>query len=94
MKQRLIITEDSLLENDDLPKSKNDPSVTEVKRKTVKSEQKENDNSVEGIDYPVDLWFLISEHISPEMVIKFAIICKKSYYVTHTAKFWFHLLRR
>lgn len=96
VKQRLVITEDSLLQNDDLPIPKNDTivSVSEIKRKSENLEEKENENSMEGIDYPLDLWFLISEHISPEMVGKFSVICKKSYYVTRTAKFWFHLLRR
>ncbi|XP_015591498.1 transmembrane protein 183A isoform X2 [Cephus cinctus] len=47
-----------------------------------------------GIDYPLDLWFLISEYISPEAVGKFASICKSSCHVVKTAKFWFHLYKR
>ncbi|OAD54821.1 hypothetical protein WN48_06020 [Eufriesea mexicana] len=47
----------------------------------------------EGIDYPLDIWFIISEYISPEAVGKFAQICKSSYYVVTTAKFWFHLYK-
>ncbi|XP_014604628.1 PREDICTED: transmembrane protein 183B-like isoform X2 [Polistes canadensis] len=46
-----------------------------------------------GIDYPLDIWFIISEYIKPETVGKFACICKSSYYVTTTAKFWFHLYK-
>lgn len=46
-----------------------------------------------GIDYPLDIWFIISEYIQPEAVGKFARICKSSYYVTTTGKFWFHLYK-
>ncbi|KAI4483848.1 hypothetical protein M0802_013262 [Mischocyttarus mexicanus] len=45
------------------------------------------------IDYPLDIWFIISEYIKPETIGKFACICKSSYYVTTTAKFWFHLYK-
>ncbi|XP_024875654.1 transmembrane protein 183 isoform X2 [Temnothorax curvispinosus] len=54
--------------------------------------QKDNDED-EGIDYPLDIWFIISEYIQPEAVGKFASICRSSYYVTTTGKFWFHLYR-
>nr|XP_031835613.1 transmembrane protein 183-like isoform X2 [Nomia melanderi] len=47
----------------------------------------------EGIDYPLDVWFIISEYISPEAVGKFARICKSSYHVTTTGKFWLHLYK-
>ncbi|XP_046826565.1 transmembrane protein 183-like isoform X2 [Vespa crabro] len=46
-----------------------------------------------GIDYPLDIWFIISEYIKPEDIGKFACICRSSYYVTTTAKFWFHLYK-
>ncbi|XP_008544349.1 transmembrane protein 183A [Microplitis demolitor] len=47
-----------------------------------------------GIEYPLDLWFLLSEYIKPEDIGKFASICKSSNYVTRTGKFWFHLYKR
>ncbi|XP_076671194.1 transmembrane protein fates-shifted isoform X3 [Andrena cerasifolii] len=47
----------------------------------------------EGIDYPLDIWFIISEYINPEAVGKFAQICRSSYHVTTTGKFWFHLYK-
>jgi hypothetical protein len=47
-----------------------------------------------GLDYPLDIWFLISEHICPEDVSTFARICKSALHVVNTAKFWFHLYRR
>ncbi|XP_012169229.1 putative transmembrane protein 183BP isoform X1 [Bombus affinis] len=47
----------------------------------------------EGVDYPLDIWFIISEYISPEAVGKFAQICRSSYHVVTTGKFWFHLYK-
>ncbi|XP_034949602.1 transmembrane protein 183 [Chelonus insularis] len=47
-----------------------------------------------GMEYPLDIWFLISEYIQPEAVGKFASICKSSYYVVQTGKFWFSLYKR
>lgn len=47
-----------------------------------------------GVDYPIDIWFLISEHIRPEDVGRFAGICKTSFAVVCSAKFWFTLYKR
>jgi hypothetical protein len=47
-----------------------------------------------GMEYPIDIWFLISEHIRPEDVSTFACICKSALLVVSTAKFWFYLYRR
>lgn len=47
-----------------------------------------------GVEYPLDIWFLISEYILPEDVSTFARICKSALQVVSTAKFWFHLYRR
>ena len=46
-----------------------------------------------GVDYPLDVWFIISEYIRPEAVGKFAQICRSSYHVVTTGKFWFHLYK-
>lgn len=45
-------------------------------------------------DFPNDIWFLIAEFISPEDVTRFALICKQTYAVTTTLKFWKMLYRR
>lgn len=45
-------------------------------------------------EYPLDIWFLISEFIRPEDVGTFARICRTSFAVTTTAKFWFGLYKR
>lgn len=38
--------------------------------------------------YPIDLWYQISSHIDPEDVTRFALICKQTYAITTTMKFW------
>lgn len=45
-------------------------------------------------EFPNDIWFLISEFISPEDIVRFALICKQTYAVTTTLKFWKKLYRR
>lgn len=47
-----------------------------------------------GNVYPLDVWFLISEYIRPEDIGRFAGICKTSFAVVCTAKFWFGLYKR
>jgi hypothetical protein len=62
------------------------------RRKKTASEGDGGDDG--GVEYPLDVWFLISEHILPEDVSTFARICKSALHVVTTAKFWFHLYRR
>lgn len=45
-------------------------------------------------NFPNDIWFLISEFIHPDDVIRFALICKQTYSITTTLKFWRNLYRR
>lgn len=54
----------------------------------------EGDGDGGGVEYPLDIWFLISEHILPEDVSVFARICKSALHVVTTAKFWFYMYRR
>lgn len=51
-------------------------------------------DSVTGLDYPLDLWYLLAEYISPEDVQTFACICKSSFYVIQTFKFWISIYKR
>lgn len=44
--------------------------------------------------FPNDIWFLISEYIQPEDITRFALICKQTYTITTTLKFWKSLYRR
>ncbi|XP_019698964.1 transmembrane protein 183 isoform X2 [Harpegnathos saltator] len=68
-------------------------NIRKGRRKWRPLSQTDNTKEKDGIDYPLDIWFIISEYIPPETVGKFARICKSSYYVTTTAKFWFHLYK-
>lgn len=45
-------------------------------------------------EFPNDIWFLISEFIAPEDITRFALICKQTYAVTTTLKFWKKVYRR
>lgn len=62
------------------------------RRKTISNSEEAHQNV--GKDYPIDIWFLLSEYIRPEDVGCFAGICKTSFEVVCTAKFWFSLYRR
>lgn len=44
--------------------------------------------------YPVDIWFLIAQHISPEDVGRFSLICRTTASVCATPGFWFSLYKR
>ncbi|XP_045121032.1 transmembrane protein 183-like [Portunus trituberculatus] len=49
----------------------------------------------EGLtDYPLDLWFCISEYIRPEDVGRFASLCQATRYITTTVQFWLSMFRR
>ncbi|XP_059612785.1 transmembrane protein 183 [Phlebotomus argentipes] len=45
-------------------------------------------------DYCIDIWWLISEHIMPEDILRFALICRKTACVVSMAKFWSDLYHR
>ncbi len=45
-------------------------------------------------NYPVDIWFLISNHIYPEDVGRFSLICRTTRYICSTPSFWFSLYKR
>lgn len=66
-----------------------------VRKKTLSSSDKKGDKKEDnGKDYPIDIWFLLSEYIRPEDVGTFALICRTSFEVVCTARFWFGLYRR
>ena len=52
------------------------------------------EDSYHGTDYPFDIWFLISMHIPPEDIGRFALICRKTYHVVNTVCFWIGLFRK
>ncbi|XP_053698290.1 transmembrane protein 183-like [Sabethes cyaneus] len=45
-------------------------------------------------DYVIDVWYVVSEHILPEDVCRFALICRKTAEVVQSARFWRHLYRK
>lgn len=61
------------------------------RRRVIERTQEE----VEGMmDYPLDLWFCISEYIRPEDVGRFACLCQATRYITTTVQFWLSMFRR
>lgn len=67
-------------------------SESRRRKKTISSSDDIKDST--GNVYPIDIWYLISEYIKPEDVGRFAGICKTSFEVVCTAKFWFQLYRK
>lgn len=45
-------------------------------------------------DYHLDIWHHLSKHIAPEDISRFALICRKTAYVTSTGEFWKNMYRR
>lgn len=78
--------------------SANDFTEDEGKRSTKKSKSnKLNPNEVSDdhvfSNYPVDIWFLISQHIRPEDVGCFSLICRTTASICATPTFWFSLYK-
>ncbi|CAF0717461.1 unnamed protein product [Adineta steineri] len=73
----------------------------EVQQEIIRSKYKQPtkhrssiDNNSDGIDYPIDLWFIIAMYISPEDIGKFSLICRTSNHVINTVYFWMRLFRK
>ncbi|KAG0727955.1 Transmembrane protein 183 [Chionoecetes opilio] len=64
------------------------------RRKVSGKVEEEEEEGARGTDYPLDLWFLISKHIRPEDVWRFASLCHATYYITTTVQFWLSMFRR
>lgn len=47
-----------------------------------------------GMQYPLDVWYILSEYIRPEDVATFACICKSALAVVTSVKFWLGLYKR
>ena len=58
-----------------------------LKRQTELQEAYTKENEMR-LTYPVDLWYHLAKYISPEQIQTFACICKASYTITNTKKFW------
>lgn len=77
-----------------VPITDNDGTVTyvirktepRVRRKTLSSSDKQDKSQKWGKDYPIDIWFLLSEYIRPEDVGTFAALCTTSFEVVCSAR--------
>uniref|UniRef100_A0A1B6C2Q9 F-box domain-containing protein n=1 Tax=Clastoptera arizonana TaxID=38151 RepID=A0A1B6C2Q9_9HEMI len=62
-------------------------------RKKTESKN-EDDVNRNGAMFPIEIWFLISEHIRPEDISSFARICKATLGVVNMSSFWLNLYKR
>lgn len=77
-------------EEEDLAEVK--PAATGRTRRTSRRSTSEQEKT--GVAYPVDLWYLLAQHINPEAVCKFALLCRDAYMTTRTCQFWRNVYRR
>ena len=71
-----------------------DVIVLQTRQPRNHSSRRKRNNDVDGIAYPIDIWFLIAEHVKPEDIQRFSAICRATHIVSHTARFWLTLYRR
>ncbi|KAL8572794.1 hypothetical protein ACOMHN_024970 [Nucella lapillus] len=64
------------------------------RRCRVKRIQSSSAEGKQGMVYPVDLWYLLANHIAPEAVLKFSFLCKDAYETTRKCSFWRSLYKR
>lgn len=81
---------DDILANSDDEETSDENRNKKSKKKLI---ERPNENHVYS-DYHIDIWFLISEHISPENVGRFASICRKTDLVVSSPKFWFFMYKK
>ncbi|KAM9813308.1 transmembrane protein 183A [Neosynchiropus ocellatus] len=84
----------SLDSDDEHDAAKDEDGETNIVRKKKNKRRKECSESSHGIEYPVDIWLVLSSYIRPEDVGRFSLICKNAWMVTCTAAFWTRLYRR
>ncbi|XP_033822233.1 transmembrane protein 183A [Periophthalmus magnuspinnatus] len=85
--------------NGDALESGEEPDLDEENQskaahKKKNKRRKENGESGDGQEYPVDIWLVLSSYIRPEDVCRFALICRNAWIVTCTAAFWSRLYKR
>ncbi|KAM6980028.1 transmembrane protein 183A [Aplochiton taeniatus] len=88
-------TDDNLESSDDLdPEEEEGNNQTKEALKKKNKRRKASSESSSGLEYPVDIWLVLSSYIRPEDVCRFALICRNAWTVTCTAAFWFRLYKR
>lgn len=72
-----------------------------VQEQIIQSKQKQRtksilyvDDSCDGREYPLDLWYIIAMYIPPEDIGKFSLICRASNRVVNTVYFWMRLFQK
>lgn len=64
----------------------------------VKTNRNANDKAIQENhqynNFPIDVWWLISEHIAPDDVNRFALICKATYSIASSINFWKCIYKR
>ncbi|XP_056590817.1 transmembrane protein 183A [Triplophysa dalaica] len=78
--------------SDELDSEELDEIKGSCKKKSKR--RKENSESTDGEEYPVDIWLVLAAYIRPEDVCRFALICKNAWTTTCTAAFWTRLYKR
>lgn len=78
---------------DEIDESIDDPTETTRKMKKGKIVNNPEEDHSYNV-YPNDVWYLISEQLEPGDVGRFALICKQTYAITTSMKFWRNLYRR
>ncbi|KAK4306296.1 hypothetical protein Pmani_021852 [Petrolisthes manimaculis] len=68
--------------------------ITQPRKRGLRKKEIDTTCNEEGVDYPLDIWFLISEYIMPEDAGRFACLCQATLYITTTARFWLTMYRR
>uniref|UniRef100_A0A0B7A6I5 Uncharacterized protein n=1 Tax=Arion vulgaris TaxID=1028688 RepID=A0A0B7A6I5_9EUPU len=85
-----FVIEDPINEDED---ESNDLQIIQANLDS-KSKRSQKTTTSNGVTYPQDLWFLVSEYIQPEDIGIFCRICHGAHAVTLTATFWRRLYDR
>lgn len=86
--------EASLVDGADDDDDVNDIRKLKSKRKSKRRVANENDDPHHRYAvYPIDVWLLISKHIQPENVCRFALICRQTAAICSSSSFWSHLYK-
>ena len=90
-----ICSSEALWFEKDLDEFEFPSTATEARKKHIKCKVTSEDlKDRPGIQYPIDIWYLIGRFIKPEDVRIFAAICKGSHCVSRTYSFWMKMYKR
>jgi len=65
--------------------------ISKPAKKEKKVERKEEKS---GVNWPIDLWDILSNYIHPEDISRFSRLCKSCYAITQLSSFWRRLYYR